>query len=232
MPPFEPAPRGASPRWLLGLDEAGRGSVLGPLVVGGFCVREDCVDQLVELGVRDSKLLSPSRREKLFHALGPLGRRYWTALPPARIDAHVRGHRLNALEAQAFGGLVRRARPELTLVDACDVDARRFGREVARHAGVDVDRVDARHKADRDLPVVAAASIVAKVQRDRAMDRLSRGSPWALGSGYPADPVTRRAVEQMLAGPSPPPPWLRRSWATTETLMPKPAPRALESFGP
>ena len=200
--------------------------------MGGFLAREPDLPRLSEIGVRDSKELSPARREALFAEIARLGRREHVMLLPSRIDTYVRHGRLNRLEAEAFGGLVRRTMPDRVFVDACDTDARRFGTLVARLGGVGPERVDARHKADRDLPVVGAASIVAKVLRDRAIERLARSLGADIGSGYPGDPITRRFVQEVLRRPESPTPWLRHSWSTTETLKPKPPPRALESFPP
>ena len=229
MPGFVP-PSTRGGRGLLGLDEAGRGSVIGPLVVGGFAVREDRLPELADLGVRDSKLLTPARRDELYGALRKVGTVRYSALSPGRIDRAVRHHGLNALEAEAFAGLVRALRPARVFVDACDPVAARFGETIARYAGFPAGAIDSRHKADRDIAVVSAASIVAKVQRDRAIARLAGRLGTPIGTGYPSDPVTRAFLrETLLASPSTPP-WLRRSWSTTETLMPKPPTVRLDAF--
>ena len=217
---------------VLGIDEAGRGSVLGPLVVGGFLLPKSALPTLTELGVRDSKLLTPSRREELFTAIAKVGHRERVILPPTTIDAYVRRGGLNELEARAFGQIVRRTSPTRVFVDACDPNAARFGLRVAHWGRVDPTCVVSRHKADRDLPLVGAASIVAKVHRDRAIARLARTLGSDIGSGYPSDPVTREYVRTALLRPGEPKPWLRHSWATTEILKPKLSPRTLESFPP
>ncbi len=229
--PFEATPTGAGPPMVLGVDEAGRGSVIGPLVVGGFLVREDRLKDLVRLGVRDSKLLSPARREELFGSLAEVGSRLSVSLSPREIDAHVgRGDGgLNRLEAEAFARIVRRARPGWAYLDACDPVAERFGRRVAALAGT-AGIVVSRHHADRDLPVVGAASIVAKVLRDRAIRRLRARLGDGVGSGYPGDRRTRAFVAEHLARGASPTPWLRRSWATTESLMPKSPRPTLERY--
>lgn len=215
----------------MGIDEAGRGSLIGPLVVGGFLAREDRLGSLREVGARDSKLLSADRREAVFASLARVGRRLSIALPAPVVDTWVRrGGGLNRLEAATFARLIRRAAPDLVYVDACDVRADRFGRDVARLAHAE-GRVVSRHRADRDLPIVGAASIVAKVRRDRAIGRLRAELGDAVGSGYPSDERTCAFVRGVLAGGAAAPPWLRHSWATTERLMPKPPRRALETFG-
>jgi ribonuclease HII len=214
--------------WALGIDEAGRGSVVGPLVVGGFLIPADRAGSLPELDVRDSKLLSPARRRAAYDRIGRVGRRYHVTLTPAEIDAAVRVGGLNELEARAFGRLVREARPEVAYVDACDPVAERFGRTVATFAGIPT-RIVSQHRADRDLPVVGAASIVAKVLRDRAISRLHARLGTELGSGYPSDRRTRAFVADTLRRGERPG-WLRASWRTTQDLLPSPSPRRLETF--
>ncbi len=204
--------------------------MLGPLVVGGFLARESDVPRLQAAGVRDSKEIPPARRTELYHELAGMGRRASVVLSPTTIDSFVRHGRLNDLEARAFARLVRRTHPTRTFVDACDTNAERFGTRVARWAEVGRSAIVSRHKADRDLPLVAAASIVAKVLRDRAIARLQTRLGTPIGSGYPSDPITREFVRATLREPGISTPWLRRSWATTETLKPKPRTRTLESF--
>jgi ribonuclease HII len=220
-----------TPRRILGLDEAGRGSAIGPLVVGGFLTTEDKIGALSELGVRDSKLLTPGERSRLFDAMSGLGRRWSIALDPAAIDGAVSHKGLNLLEAEAFARIVRRARPEVAFVDACDPVAARFGRTVAALAGIPAE-VRASHHADRDLPVVGAASIVAKVLRDRAIRRLERSIGGAIGSGYPSDPVTVEHLTNALADPEARHAWIRYSWKTCARLKPAPLVEPLERYAP
>ena len=216
---------------VLGIDEAGRGSLIGPLVVGGFLVARHELGTLRDLGARDSKALSPSRREEVYGRLGSKGRRLTVVIPPTTIDTHVRRHGLNGLEARAFARLVRRTRPQEVFVDACDVDPDRFGSLVARLSG-NVAPVRSSHHADRDFPVVGAASIVAKVRRDRAIERLRDHLGAEIGSGYPSDGRTLDFVRSVLAAGPAPRPWLRHSWATAERLKPRIPARVLESFSP
>lgn len=215
---------------VLGIDEAGRGSLFGPLVVGGFLVASDRLEALRTAGARDSKALSPAARERVYAKLGALGQVRSVTLPPSTVDRFVARGALNELEAGAFARLVRLLRPDVAVVDACDTNAARFGRSVARRSGPGV-RILARHHADRDHPVVGAASIVAKVRRDRALARLAKELRAEIGSGYPSDPKTVDFARRTLAGGGDVPPWMRGSWATVQRVKP-PAPAfPLESFG-
>jgi ribonuclease HII len=207
------------PERVLGLDEAGRGSFVGPLVVGGFVARADQLDELRAIGVRDSKLLSRTRREELYQRLGDIGERYTVHLAPARVDRSVRRGELNLLEARAFANLIRRATPDRVVADACDVNARRFAARLAQ-LSQSVVPIAARHHADRDDPFVGAASIVAKVCRDRAIDELAAELGVPVGSGYPSDARTIEFVRSHLAT-DPAPAFVRFSWATVERVKPK-----------
>jgi len=212
---------------VLGIDEAGRGSVLGPLVVGGFLTEERRLDELTALGVRDSKLLSRDRRESLFDALQAVGERIAIAVPPSQIDSAVARGELNLLEARVFARLLRMTDARKVYVDACDPRAERFGQRVKALAGTSA-RIVSRHHADRDLPIVSAASIVAKVCRDRAVGRLRARLDSDFGSGYPSDAKTERFVRAHLAAGTDHVSWLRYSWSTVERLKARPRLRTLD----
>jgi ribonuclease HII len=214
---------------ILGIDEAGRGSVLGPLVVGAFCCSAEQLTALRATGVRDSKRLSPGRREEVYGLLAAVGERRSVALPPRTIDRYVARGGLNELELDTFATLVRELRPDVAYVDACDPNAERFGRRLAALAG-DGTRVVSRHKADRDLLVVSAASVVAKVRRDAALENLGRAAGESVGSGYPSDAETRRCVERHAADGGRVPPWMRRSWETVQRVKRARPARTLDGY--
>lgn len=214
---------------ILGIDEAGRGSVVGPLVVGGFLVDRNRVDRLVVLGATDSKALTPDERERIYIGLPSIGERDAIVLPPREIDRYVARGRLNELEARAFGALVARLGPDEAHVDACDTDVRRFARDVGRWSGTSI-RIVARHHADRDDVVVGAASIVAKVRRDRAIARLRRLLGEGLGSGYPSDRRTIEFLRARLAREPRIPAWVRASWSTMQRVKPRRPGPTLDAF--
>lgn len=217
-------------RGVLGIDEAGRGSVVGPLVVGGYLVAEEDLHRIGSLGAKDSKCLTPRAREAVYGRLPSLGLRVSLSLAPGTIDRAVRRNGLNRLEAAAFAALVRRVRPRRVIADACDPVAERFGRSIEAMAG-GIAPVRALHHADRDEPLVGAASIVAKVRRDRAVARIGRQLNVDLGSGYPSDTRTVTAVREAL-GRGDGPAWIRHSWATAERLKPPSPVVPLERYAP
>jgi ribonuclease HII len=219
---------GARPRTVVGIDEAGRGAWLGPLVVGAVAVPRERLADVVASGARDSKTLSPTRREAILERLLSCASARSVEASPAQVDRHVRDGRLNELEAALFGELARGFAPAEARVDACDANARRFGTSVARHAGPTVV-VRAHHHADANDPLVGAASIVAKVRRDRAIRALAERLGEAIGSGYPSDPTTVAFVRRTVRPGEPRPAWLRSSWATTRRVIGGEPPRAAEA---
>ncbi len=214
---------------MLGIDEAGRGSVIGPLVVGAFCAPERSVSSLRDRGVRDSKQLSPSRRDVVYRGLQTVGEMRSIHLPPRTIDRWVARGRLNELELSAFAELIRLVEPDVAIVDACDPNAERFGRRLTGMTGGTV-RIVSCHRADETEPVVSAASIVAKVRRDRALGNLRRRLGDEVGSGYPSDPTTREFVERVVRAGGPAPRWLRATWAPVQRVKRARSARTLDEF--
>jgi ribonuclease HII len=200
-----------------GLDEAGRGSIVGPLVVGGVVIRQEAVEELVRLGVKDSKLLSPKRRFTLYDGIAETCQKFAAlSIPPREVDRYVtRGkklHRLNYLEAIYMARAVNRLGPNIVYADAADTNAARFSEDIRRNLTVKVT-VIAEHHADLNYPVVSAASIIAKVKRDRAVATL-RERYGDFGSGYPSDSRTIEFLKRWVAKEGQAPPFCRSSWKT------------------
>ncbi|MGP8078634.1 MAG: ribonuclease HII [Thermoplasmata archaeon] len=213
----------------VGIDEAGRGAWLGPLVVAAVAVPLRRISEVPGTGARDSKELSPTARAAAYVRIAQLGTCRSVALRPRTIDRSVARGELNLLEARAFARLLRELSPHTAYLDACDANAERFGRTVAALAGSPA-RIISRHKADRDFPLVGAASIVAKVRRDRAIAALARRLGEEIGSGYPSDSRTVEYVRRTVPPGGPFPDWMRAEWATTKRVIPaRPGP-TLDGF--
>lgn len=203
------------PRVVGGVDEAGRGCLLGALVVAGVSASPAGVKRLKELGVKDSKKLSPRRREALYpEILRAAERVRWASIPPSEIDAVVfRGEKLrklNYLEATYFAKVIDQLGARSVTVDAADVFPERFARDVSSNLKSRC-RVKAFHKADRDFVVVSAASVVAKVERDRQV-ALLKEAHGDFGSGYPSDPATKSFFAEWLRREAALPDFVRKSW--------------------
>ena len=197
--------------------------------MGAFCCSREQLPALVATGVRDSKALTAPRREEVYARLGAMGELRSIALPPRTIDRYVARGGLNELELETFARLVTELRPDVAYVDACDPNAERFGRRLTALVG-ERTQVVSRHKADRDFPVVSAASVVAKVRRDGAIEALRRVADETLGSGYPSDPVTQECVERHARDGGKVPPWMRRSWETVQRVKRARPARTLDAY--
>ncbi len=203
-----------------GLDEAGRGPVIGPMVVAGVVLSPKAAKKLKEAGVRDSKLLTPGRREELEPLIKELAEAYaLRVVEPRRIDEAVSENGLNLLEAGVMAEIIRELRPSMVIVDAPGRNTEKFKRILkSKLEGIPV-RVRAENKADRRFVHVAAASILAKVERDRRIAELRRRVDYDFGSGYPGDPKTREFLFRVLSGYPFPKDQIRWRWATVKNLL-------------
>ncbi len=213
---------------ICGVDEAGRGPVLGPLVVAGVMVDSDV--PLRHLNVRDSKKLTPERRELLAPEIEKLARCEVVVVPAADIDVMRGQMSLNDFEAQLFARVVQVLHPETAYVDAVDVDEIEFKRAILKLVPFEVEIVS-QHEADDLFPVVSAASIVAKVRRDTEMRTIGESLGVPVGSGYPSDPVTIAFLEKWIREKGSPPPHTRLTWDTTRRLLAEAKNRKLDEFG-
>ncbi len=219
-----------------GIDEAGRGPVLGPLVVAGIATANHA--RLADLGCRDSKKLAPARRQRIHRMLldDPEIVVAVRVLEAHELDARMANESLNDIEAALFGEVASElvaAGAKRVVADAADVDADRFGRKLSAALPTQVDVV-AQHKADDRHLVVAAASIIAKVTRDQAVAdlarRLERKLGMRMGSGYPGDAATRAFLAAWVERFGDVPEGSRRSWKTVARLLAPPT-RRLDEFG-
>jgi ribonuclease HII len=204
-----------------GVDDAGRGAVIGPLVIAGVVIDVEKVSRLKRLGVKDSKLLSPMNRQKLAPEIKRIVENHHVVqLSPVEIDRVVETgkklNRLNRLEARAMAKVITALRPDVAYVDASDVLPERFGQHITEEVPFNV-KVVSEHKADKTYPVVSAASIVAKVERDNAIEELKK-KHGDLGSGYVSDPKTIRFLEGWIKGHGAFPNFVRKSWKPAKKL--------------
>lgn len=201
---------------ILGIDEAGRGCVLGDLFIGAFLISEDRVDDLRRAGVTDSKRLSPKRRASVHEAIQGIGTARVLRISPARIDSG----NLNTLEEEAICQLIRDARPDRIILDALGPPAGFSAvlRRLSANIGDLRPAWTMEPKADLHHPPCGAASIIAKVARDQALAEIR--SQWGeLGSGYPSDPKTRSWLTAHARTGAPWPPFVRTRWGTIRQIQ-------------
>jgi len=217
---------------ICGVDEAGRGPCFGPLVVAGILVENDT--ELVLIGVNDSKQLTPKKREQLAPQITRLATNYeLIVLPAVDIDILRKTMTINQLEVFMFSKIIEKLKPAVCYVDAADVNEERFGKDIVSNLSYKPKMIS-KHKADEQYPVVGAASILAKVTRDEHIRKIAQeleprlNRP--LGSGYPADPVTKQFLSTWVSRFGTLPPHVRESWETCQQLIKKHKTKRLDDF--
>ena len=203
---------------ICGVDEAGKGPVMGPMVVAAVSVENA---KLIEnLGFKDSKLLSSQRRLELFNLIKQNYSYEIEIINVEKIDEYRMKNQLNLLNRKAFEKVISRLNPKVAYVDAADVNEERFGREIKVNLTNPNDTdVISMHKADSMIPVVAAASIIAKQTRELEIKKLKK-EIGDFGSGYPSDERTIKFLKSYFHDNSRWPPGTRKSWKTIERIRP------------
>lgn len=205
---------------IAGGDEAGRGAVIGPLVISIVSISKGKEGRLARIGVRDSKLLTKKKRDYLFDEIASLAEevKVYKITNDEINRAMAGGVSLNGLEALNFARLIDSlgSMPKRIYLDSPDVVQDKFGIRVClfskRSMSVNGTKsmsnpvignnetitLISEHKADAKYPVVSGASIIAKVARDDEIDRIRVESGIDFGSGYPSDSKTVKSIKDNL----------------------------------
>lgn len=204
---------------ILGIDEAGRGCVIGPMVLAAVMVTQKSWDRLLKCGVKDSKKLSQKKREELVDEIRDIALGTEIAVvPPSKIDEYCVKKRLNVLEAEVAVELIKKRQPDVVYIDAPGRGGHKFKEQLENLLGERQICIVAENHADDNYPVVAAASILAKVARDGAIEDL-RKKFGDFGSGYPSDAKTQEFIDRLCEEQQPLPDYIRHSWSTVKRKL-------------
>ncbi len=180
---------------IAGVDEAGRGCVIGALVLCAFAVEEDRHHELHAAGARDSKVMTQEARNKAKPLLEAKGTALCEMISAVEItELMTKRVSLNEIEAISIGDVLNRlekkAGPLSTVyIDSPDPVASTFERRIRKYYKGKAKLV-CDHHAESKYPVVAAASVVAKVTRDAELEKVKKEVGEDFGSGYTHDPAT------------------------------------------
>lgn len=197
---------------IVGIDETGRGCLIGPLFVCGVAIDEDKLHILKELGVKDSKLLTPEQREGLAVEIKKVADYYLTYITAEEINMKSNlGINLNRQEAMKMAECINALKPDKAIIDAPS-GINIFVNNIKKYSSHTCEIV-AEHKADVNHPIVGAASILAKVERDKELRRIEKEVGIPLGVGYTHDKITIESVKNNFKneGLSR---YLRKNWIT------------------
>jgi len=190
---------------LLGIDDAGRGPVIGPMVLAGCLIDSKTGNEFKKIGVRDSKQLTQKRREFLEEIIKKKAKAFEVVvLNPEEIDRkNGKGIKLNEVEGLAAAEIVNRindGKEKIKVVIDCPSPNRTSWRDfvLLKIDNLSNLEIACEHKADRNHVVVGAASILAKSERERQMDILKKKYGKDMGSGYSSDPHTKKFLEKNI----------------------------------
>ncbi len=207
---------------IAGLDEAGRGPVIGSLVIGCVIFNEKDLHILDEIGVDDSKKISPKKREILAQKIKKHAVSYDLLEVTAKdINAlHKKGLSLNEIEEISFAKLINgiEPQPDIIYLDAADVIEERFGKTIGGMLKFKPKKIISKHRGDAIFKIVGAASILAKTKRDHVIEEYKK-LYGALGSGYPSDEKTRTFLRDYYEKYQKFPPIVRTWWKTAENIV-------------
>ncbi|MGA2130158.1 MAG: ribonuclease HII [Candidatus Pacearchaeota archaeon] len=193
------------PELILGIDDAGRGPVIGPMILAGCLIKAEAEKELKRLGVRDSKQLSKTRRAFLETAIKEKAEAFFVVKTQAsEIDGKNKdGINLNDLEAHMAAQIINeinKGSGKMKVVIDCPSTNRTSWTETVKTYIDNLSNLEisCEHKADVNHVAVSAASILAKEEREREMDILKGKYGPAIGSGYASDPKTKKFLKKNL----------------------------------
>lgn len=208
---------------IAGVDEAGRGPVLGPMVVACVVASRDKIEFMEVAGVKDSKALTKRQRTRLARIIAENADEILVrVISTQEIDAAVEGisyRNLNYLEAGIAAEILNclKTPVEIVYIDSPDPNPQRYAKLVQEKISKRF-KIIAENDADKKYPIVAAASIIAKVERDKLIEELAK-KYGNLGSGYPGDWRTISFLRKWIRDKGEPPPFARKSWKTVKKII-------------
>ena len=222
----------------IGIDDSGRGPVIGPMVLTGVLASEDQIEKLKALGVKDSKKISPKRRIFLEPKIKKIVAAYKIIkVEPSDIDAKITQRiNLNKIEAQEAARIINTLTKKVTkkvevIVDCPSPNARAWHNYLIKYVE-NPDKIELRceHKADVNHIIVGAASILGKVTRDKEIEKIKKHYGIECGSGYPSDPICKKFLMTSDARKLAKAGLIRNSWATWKHEKDRKAQRKLDDF--
>ena len=222
---------------VIGIDEAGKGPVIGSLFIAfstvhlaeGLSALNDYQDKLEQLGVKDSKKLTPKKRGELYTKLKEYMDIFYAQLTPAVIDDNNKsGFSLNDLEIASIIQILEKEKPNLVLIDALTSSPENFGEEISKRLSFDC-KIISENKADTKYPIVGAASIAAKQLREQELEEIRTNIGYNCGSGYPSDPTTKEFLKQHYNSKE----FdfiFRKSWKTYQNLIKENLDKTIDEF--
>ena len=201
---------------ILGIDEAGRGPCMGPMIIAGAMINEGEEKLLGE--VKDSKLLKHKLRVELWDSITKIAKYKIIEVSPKEIDEAVDSEgndmNLNWLEAKHQAEIINHFNPDVVIIDCPHPIPKKYEDHIKKLVNKKDIKYVVEHKADFNYPVCSAASIIAKVRREEEMARIQK-QYGDTGPGYPANPLTQKFIKENWQKH---PEIFRKSWSTFKNI--------------
>ncbi|MFH0711924.1 MAG: ribonuclease HII [archaeon] len=205
---------------LLGIDDAGRGPVLGPMILAGILIKPEDEKIIKSWGAKDSKLLTPTIRNKIKNQLIEKFQYHTELSTPTEIDNSTNLNYLEAIKsAKIINTLTKNLNEKVKIIIDCpSTNIKSWTTDVQKLIdNPKLIHLICEHKADLNHPVVSAASIIAKEKREDEIQKLKLQLKTDFGSGYPADPKTKKFIAENFNNPKYKN-LIRFSWKTVKKL--------------
>ncbi|OKY78593.1 MAG: Ribonuclease HII [Candidatus Methanohalarchaeum thermophilum] len=209
---------------VVGVDEAGKGPVIGPMLL--CAVKCDFKEKdlkkkppsLKNINVKDSKKTSFKERKSIARQIKQRSIKIVSLrIDPPHIDELRKIMNMNEIMVNSYLRILEKVEFDKAILDAADVNSDRFGERIKEKLGNNKEIIS-KHKADEKFPIVSAASILAKVKRDKKINQLEKNFDIEIGTGYPHDKKTRNFLRNYFEGNGSFPIFVRRSWNTTKKV--------------
>jgi len=196
-----------------------KGPVIGPMVVCGFLIEESKIKKLKEIGVKDSKLLSSIKRKRIALILKRIAKNIvLIKISANEIDRLRKKINLNEIEINKISEIINSLSPNIVIIDSPEVNTKKFINKIKKKLKNKNIRIIAENYADRKYPIVSAASILAKVERDKEIEKIKKRIGYDFGSGYASDKKTINFLKYWLKNHKELPNFVRKSWITVKLL--------------
>jgi ribonuclease HII len=194
------------------------------MVLAGISIDSKDAKKLKAIGVKDSKELSPKKREELYKELEKIAKDVVIVKVSAcKISSlKAKGINLDKIEAMKVADIISIINAEKVYVDSIEQNCEKFEKMIKDFLPKEKNvKLVVKNYLDESIPVVSAASIVAKVERDKEIEKIKKEVNFDFGVGYAHDERTRVFIEKILQSEEKPPSYLRIHWETVEDIARK-----------
>jgi len=202
------------------------------MVLAGVVIDRNKEKEFKKIGVKDSKQLSPRRREFLADEIEKIARNIVILRVPAcKIDSYrEKKINLDRIEAMKMADIINMCGADKVYIDSLGVNTKRFENLILNYITNKKVKLIVENYADETYPVVGAASIIAKTSRDEAVRDIERKVGEPIGVGYSHDERTLKLIEKLIKENKKLPSYVRKSWITTQNLQEKSWQRRIKDF--